>query len=121
MIYNLHQYFCNLQNIFTSFRKKNNRNKNNKKTFSIKMKDVGTSKPKKPKRNYNNNHIKLHFLGNYVEHNKLASHSISRDCNVGWKKRIHHQIAKRMGNLKIFSSWVTYIYSFMLYKYSDYE
>ena len=48
MIYNLHQYFCNVQKIFTSFRKKNNGNKNNKKTFSIKMKeDVGTLKPKK--------------------------------------------------------------------------
>ena len=48
MIYNLHQYFCNLQKIITPFRKKNNGNKNNKKTFSIKMKeDVGTSKPKK--------------------------------------------------------------------------
>ena len=45
MIYNLHQYFCNLQKIFTPFRKKKNRNKNNK----IKMKeDVGTSKPKNP-------------------------------------------------------------------------
>ena len=48
MIYNLHQYFCNLQKIFTPFRKKNNGNKNNKKTFPIKMKeDVGMSKPKK--------------------------------------------------------------------------
>ena len=43
MIYNI-QYFCNLQKIFTPFRKKqNNGNKNNKKTFSIKMnEDVGT-------------------------------------------------------------------------------
>ena len=48
MIYNLHQYFCSLQKIFTPFRKKHNGNKNNKKTFSIKMKeDVGMSKPKK--------------------------------------------------------------------------
>ena len=45
MIYNLHQY---VQKIFTPFRKKNDGNKNNKKTFSIKMKeDVGMSKPKK--------------------------------------------------------------------------
>ena len=36
------------KNIFTLFRKKHNGNKNNKKTFSIKMKeDVGMSKPKK--------------------------------------------------------------------------
>ena len=32
MIYNLHQYFCNLQKIFTPFR--NNGNKNNKKHFN---------------------------------------------------------------------------------------
>ena len=45
MIYNLHQLtFLQSTKIFTPFRKKNNRNKNNK-TFSIKMKeDVGTSK-----------------------------------------------------------------------------
>ena len=48
MIYNLHQYFCNLQKNIHTIQKKNNGNKNNKKTFSIKMKeDVGTSKPKK--------------------------------------------------------------------------
>ena len=55
-------------------------------------------------RNYNNNYIKLHFLGNDVEPSKLASSSISRDCNVGWKKRMHYQIAKRMGNLNMWIS-----------------
>ena len=43
MIYNLHQYFCNLQKIFTPFRKKNNGNKNNKKTFR-RCRDVKTQK-----------------------------------------------------------------------------
>ena len=37
MIYNLHRYYCNLQKLFTAFRKKNKNNK--KKTFPIKMKE----------------------------------------------------------------------------------
>ena len=43
MIYNLHQYFCNVQKIFTPFRK------NTMETRMIKnvFKDLGTSKPKK--------------------------------------------------------------------------
>ena len=45
MIHNLHQYF---QKNIHIIQKKNNGNKNNKKTFSIKIKeDVGMSKPKK--------------------------------------------------------------------------
>ena len=45
MIYNLHQNFP--KNIHIIKKKhKNNGNKNNKKTFSIKRKDVGMSKPK---------------------------------------------------------------------------
>ena len=49
MIYNLHHavFLQSTKNIHT-IQKKNNRNKNNKKTFPIKMKeDVGMSKPKK--------------------------------------------------------------------------
>ena len=34
MICNLHQYFCNLQKIFTPFKKKNSGNKNNKNIFN---------------------------------------------------------------------------------------
>ena len=48
MIYNLHQYFCNVQKIFTPFRKKNNGNKNNKKHFNKnerRCRDVKTQKP----------------------------------------------------------------------------
>ena len=47
MIYYLHQYFCYLQKKST-LKKKSNGNKNNKKTFSIKMEeDVGMSKTQK--------------------------------------------------------------------------
>ena len=44
MIYNLHQYFCNLQKIFTPFRKKNNGNKNNKNKNERRCRDVKTQK-----------------------------------------------------------------------------
>ena len=47
MIYNLHQYFCNLQKIFRPFRKKTMETRIIK-NISTKMKeDVGMSKPKK--------------------------------------------------------------------------
>ena len=47
MIFNLRQYSCNLQNIFTNYapfkKKKNNGNKNNK-TLVKRKEDVGTPK-----------------------------------------------------------------------------
>ena len=47
MIYTYTSYIStkNIHKLFT-IQKINNGNNNNKKTFSIKMKDVGTSKPK---------------------------------------------------------------------------
>ena len=47
MIYNLHQYFCNLQNMFTPFRKKTMETRIIKNIFNKNERNVGTSKPKK--------------------------------------------------------------------------
>ena len=47
MIYNLNQYFCNLQKIFTPFKKKTMETRIIKNIFNKMKEDVGMSKPKK--------------------------------------------------------------------------